>query len=392
MAAQKALIFSLAYYPHLIGGAEVAVKEITDRIDPSDIEFHMITMKNDPFLPQTEKIGNVTLHRIGFAAESGILFALNKYVYLVLAPFKASCLHRMHKFDFTWAIMAYVAGFPALFFKMFHMNVPFLLTLQEGDSIDYILRKTRLVGKLFRNIFRNADGIQAISTYLADFASDMGARKKPVVVPNGVDVERFSRFVVGAELEAIKHEINKETGDVMLVTASRLVAKNAVGDIIGALAYLPANVKLLVLGSGPLEADLKEQATDLSVADRVIFKGFVPHELLSGYLQASDVFVRPSLSEGFGNSFVEAMAAGVPVIATRAGGIVDFLRDKETGLFCDMHSPQDIARKVQIYMQDKNLRAEIVDNAMHMVVDRYDWKTIARDMREKAFGPVMMRP
>jgi hypothetical protein len=57
-----------------------------------------------------------------------------------------------------------------------------------------------------------------------------------------------------------------------------------------------------------------------------------------------------------------------------------------------MHSPQDIARKVQIYMQDKNLRAEIVDNAMHMVVDRYDWKTIARDMREKAFGPVMMRP
>ena len=79
------------------------------------------------------------------------------------------------------------------------------------------------------------------------------------------------------------------------------------------------------------------------------------------------------------------MAAGIPVIATPVGGIIDFLTDKKTGLFCEVHSPEDIARKVQIYMQDKNLRDEIVDNAVHMVVDHYDWKKIAVDMKEKIF-------
>ena len=86
------------------------------------------------------------------------------------------------------------------------------------------------------------------------------------------------------------------------------------------------------------------------------------------------------------------MAAGLPVIATPVGGIVDFLRNKETGLFCDVSSPEDIARKVLIYMQDASLRAEIVDNAKHMVVDRYDWKTIAKDMQEKVFEPAMIKP
>ncbi|HVU06278.1 MAG TPA: glycosyltransferase family 4 protein [Candidatus Paceibacterota bacterium] len=387
MSAKKALIFSLAYYPRLVGGAEVAVREMTDRIDPADIEFHMVTMKAGS-LPVQEKIGNVTVYRVGLPVSSGPLFALNKYLYLFLAPLKASCLHRSMKFDFTWSIMAYVAGFPGLFFKLFHMDVPFVLTLQEGDPIDYMLRKTRFVRGTFRKIFAHADRIQAISKYLADFARDMGATAKPVVVPNGVDVEKFSKFIVGEELQAIKREIGKMPDDVFIVTAGRLVEKNAVGDIIGSLVYLPANVKFLNIGSGHLEQGLRQQAKRLGVDNRVIFKGFVPHESLPGYLQASDIFIRPSLSEGFGNSFVEAMVAGIPVIATRTGGIVDFLRDKETGLFCETNSPQDIARKVQIYMQDKSLRTEIVDNAMHMVVDRYDWRTVANDMKEKVFDLV----
>ena len=63
---KKILIFSLAYYPNFVGGAEVAIKEITDRISPEDFEFHMITLRFDSRLPKTEKIGNIFVHRIGF--------------------------------------------------------------------------------------------------------------------------------------------------------------------------------------------------------------------------------------------------------------------------------------------------------------------------------------
>ncbi len=388
MAAKRVLIFSLVYYPRFIGGAEIAVKEITDRIDPGDIEFHMVTLRAYADLPKEEKIGNVTVHRIAY----------NKYLFLVLAPFKAASLHRTLHFDFTWSVMAYVAGFPGLFFKLFHMDVPFVLTLQEGDPIDYIARKTRFVSKIFRMIFTHADRIQAISRYLADFGASVAAagkkplRSEPLVIPNGVDVEKFSRFVPQAEIEAIQAEIGKKPGDVFLVTASRLVEKNGVGDIIASLAFLPSHAKLLILGSGDLESALRARARELKLEERVFWKGFVPHEALPAYLQACDIFIRPSLSEGFGNSFIEAMAAGLPVIATPVGGIVDFLRNKETGLFCDVSSPEDIARKVLIYMQDASLRAEIVDNAKHMVVDRYDWKTIAKDMQEKVFEPAMIKP
>ncbi|MBI5134452.1 MAG: glycosyltransferase family 4 protein [Candidatus Taylorbacteria bacterium] len=379
---KRVLIFSLAYYPRLVGGAEVAVKEITDRIDPEDFEFHMLTMRTGKGSLTEERIGNVTVHRVGFSADSGILLRLNKYLFLVLAPLRASHLHCRRRFDAVWSIMAYVAGFPTLLFKLFHMDVPFVLTLQEGDPIDYMIQKTKPVQKLFRMIFSHADRIQAISRYLAEFARVMGAKSEPVVVPNGVDVEAFTKDVSDAEIDALRREFGVLEQETLMVTASRLVRKNGVWDIIRSLSYLPPETKLLVLGTGELESDLKEKTKELGLESRVIFKGFVPHRELPRYLKASDIFARPSLSEGFGNAFIEAMAAGIPVIATPVGGIVDFLRDKETGLFCEVGSSEDIARKALIYMNDRDLRDEIVDNALHMVVDHYDWKGVAKGMQD----------
>ena len=67
---KKVLIFSLAYYPKHVGGAEVAIKEITDRIDERDIEFHMVTLRFDSTLQKVEKVGNVLVHRIGFTTKT----------------------------------------------------------------------------------------------------------------------------------------------------------------------------------------------------------------------------------------------------------------------------------------------------------------------------------
>lgn len=99
------------------------------------------------------------------------------------------------------------------------------------------------------------------------------------------------------------------------------------------------------------------------------------------YLAVSDIFVRPSLSEGLGNSFLEAMAAGLPVVATPVGGIPDFLRDGETGLFCEVKNPKSIAEKVKILLVNKVLREKIIKNAQEMVLRDYDWDLIAGKMR-----------
>lgn len=372
---KRILIFSLVYYPRYIGGAEVATKEITDRLPKSEYEFDMITLsRGDPLF---EKIANVNVYRVGSS----------KYFFTIRAALLAARLHKKKSYDAIWSSQANYAGFAALFFKMFHSRVPFILTLQEGDPIEHYKHRVGPLLFLYKKIFKSADIIQTISNYLAGFASGMGG-KNIVVVPNGVDVACFSAEISQSEISAIHDELGKKSGDVFLITTSRLVVKNAVSDIIQALLFLPENIKLLVCGSGSEEGNLHALAADLSLLGRVVFKGFVAQKDLPKYLKACDIFVRPSLSEGFGNSFIEAMAAQIPVIATPVGGIVDFLIDKRTGLFCAVSEPKDLAKKVEIYMRDVNLRDEIIDNAFTMVKEKYDWNKVVKDMDRKIFKQI----
>lgn len=388
--AKKALIFSLAYYPHLIGGAEVAVKEITDRISPDEIEFDMITLNAGK--GNFERIGNVNVYRVGpkihvkGTTMPRISFVI-KSIYVFLAFIKALLLHRKRKYNFTWSIMASFNAFSALFFKMVHKNVPFLLNLQEGDSLDHIKKALGPMYFLYVKIFERADRIHALSHFLGEFGRGLGAQCPIDIVPNGVNFNFFSQKPTAGQLKALASELALDSFDTILITTSRLVQKNAVGDIIDSLTFLPPSTKLLILGVGPLEKMLKEKTTLQKLDDRVRFVGFVPHRELPIYLHASHIFIRPSISEGFGVSFMEAMAADVPVIATPVGGIPDFLKDGETGLFCDVANPQSIAQKVEKLMKDKESRDYIVKNAREMVRTKYDWNLVADKMRE-VFGKV----
>ncbi|MBI2476414.1 MAG: glycosyltransferase family 4 protein [Candidatus Taylorbacteria bacterium] len=381
---KKILIFSLVYYPRFVGGAEVAVKEITDRISPDEIAFDMLTLRDN--MAPKEKVGNSTIYRTipGF-----IPISLAKYLFPFFACVKALSLARKNHYDATWSIMANYAGFGALFFKLLRPKIPFILTLQEGDPFDYIRKRVGIFYPLFKKIFIKADRVTAISTHLADWAREMGVRTSPIVIPNGVDVRKFQvssfKFQV-EEKERVRQELGFSKDDIVLTTTSRLVEKNAVGDIIEALEYLPENVKLLIIGCGALEPSLRSKVKAQMLEARIYFAGFVSHEKLPPYLWASDIFVRPSRSEGMGNSFIEAMAAGLPVIATPVGGIADFLRDGETGLFCEVGNPKSIAQKVEKLMKDSESRKYIVENASRMVALRYDWHLIAEQMKRKVFN------
>ncbi|MEK7584801.1 MAG: glycosyltransferase family 4 protein [Patescibacteria group bacterium] len=400
---KRILIFSLTYFP-FTGGAEVAVREITNRTSRQDIEFDMVTLQFDSALARVERVGNVTVHRVGFGRPSpsmADLFAfplkLNKYLFPVLAYRMARRLHRRQAYDAIWSIMANYAGFGALFFKLRNKKVPFLLTLQEGDPVEHIKRRVRFVSSWFKKIFLSADVIQAISKHLADFGSYMGHTGKVAVIPNGVDTELFSQQVPTSELDTLRRSLGLEPHDMVLITTSRLVEKNGVDDCIKALAHLSDNVKLVVVGAGPLEKRLKLLAVEFGVERRVIFTGSVEHHAIPRYLKLADVFVRPSRSEGMGNSFIEAMAAGLPVVATQVGGIVDFLFDpdmnrdkKPTGLFAEVRSPESLARQVKRLLDDDDLRSAICSNAEEMVSSVYEWDTIARRMKTEVFAKIFI--
>ena len=111
-----------------------------------------------------------------------------------------------------------------------------------------------------------------------------------------------------------------------------------------------------------------------------------------GYLFKADVFVRPSRSEGLGNSFLEAMAAGLPVVATPVGGIPDFLYGEQgrtidqnqTGWFCEVDNPKSVAEKVKYILgpNNRNHVEQVITNAKKLVEEKYDWKIISQKMAQ----------
>lgn len=392
---KKVLIFSLSYYPKHIGGAEVAIKEITDRISPQDIEFHMVTNRYDSTLPKESREGNVFVHRIGITRKNPTMADLKmfplkytKYWYQFGAFFAALRLYRTYHFDGMWAMMAHSCGIPAGLFKTFHPEVKYLLTLQEGDPPEYIEKLARPLWPLFKRGFTKADALQPISTFLLVWGQRMGFKGIAEVIPNGVSTAHFAQPITPEARLAYREKLGLSATDVLLVTTSRLVHKNAVDDVIRALPELPENVHFIVYGIGPDESMLVALAESKGVSGRVHFLGQISHDEMPSALKSCDIFIRPSRSEGMGNSFVEAMAAELPVIATQEGGIADFLFDEKrnpeketTGWGVDTNAPSQIAAAVRDMLARSEQVAKVVQTAKALVTERYDWDAVARDMR-----------
>ena len=364
--AKRILIFSTAYFP-LVGGAEVAIKEITDRLP--EFEFDLITARLDRKFLLVEKIGRVTVYRFGWGCR------FDKIWLALLGGFFASRLHKKNSYDLVWAMMASFGGFAASAFKKKNPKIPYLLTLQEGDDLQEIENKVRFLWKSFLNIFTRANYIQAISNYLADWAKRLGATCPVEVIPNGVDVGKY-------QVVSDKYKEETAKNNKIIITTSRLVKKNGLDDLIKALVLLSEEFKLKIVGTGPEEENLKKIVADLKLDERVEFMGFVENEKIPELLNQADIFARPSLSEGLGNSFLEAMASGLPTVGTPVGGIPDFLHDGKTGWLCEVNNSASIAEKIKFVTDQNNeeMVEKVKQQAKDLVAKNYDWDKIAIEM------------
>ena len=165
------------------------------------------------------------------------------------------------------------------------------------------------------------------------------------------------------------------------MTVSRLVKKNGIADLIKAMKFVSG--QLVIVGSGRLKPSLESLTKQFNLTDRVEFIGSVDNQKVYQYLSRSNIFVRPSLSEGLGSAFLEAMAMKVPVIATPVGGIPDFLEDERTGWFCQVNNPKSIAEKINYILNPENAETvgRVVDAAYQMVKEKYQWEGIAAKMK-----------
>jgi glycosyltransferase involved in cell wall biosynthesis len=222
---------------------------------------------------------------------------------------------------------------------------------------------------LQRIVARAAERIIVPSPSVAQIAADRCgiAAEKIVVIANAVEPRLF--------------RIDRQPCEVPRIGfIGRLDPVKCVGDLIEAVAMLPPRVRLEIYGDGPERPGLERLVAQLGLGGRVTFHGAVerPQEALASI----DLLVLPSQAEGFGLVLIEAMAAGVPVVATNVAGIRDVVRDGETGLLVPPHSPQALADAITRVFGDAGLQQRLTDAGRADVNERFAWNRVIERYRE----------
>lgn len=390
--SKKILIFSLAYYPSFVSGAEAAIKEITDRISTEEYEFHLITHLFEKSALRVEKIGNVTVYRVGLGNAY-----LSKILFIPLAALKARSIHKKLHFTGMWAMMTYML-MPVTLTRLIGVRVPYAVTLQDGDPYSKVFERwfIKPALPLIDSGFRNARVVQVISEYLGTWPQKRGYKGEVVMIRNGANPKNFDQFYSDEELMKVRSELGKKDNEFYLFIAARLVYQKGIDAIIRALLLLPTEVKFLIAGGGPDEAMLKDLTKELHLESRVTFLGPLERDDVPKYRNTivSDAFVHPSRSEGLGNSVLSAMAGRLPVVASQVGGLADFIFDKgsdrpATAWAVEPDKPEQIAAAVKDIMEHKDKVSQRTANARTMVEREYHWDPIARDMQEKVFNKLV---
>ncbi|HLC49511.1 MAG TPA: glycosyltransferase family 4 protein [Candidatus Andersenbacteria bacterium] len=360
-------------YPPLGGGGGVATHDIARELAKRHNVHVLTTAFRD--LPYAEVLGNVTIHRVRVFGRTTLPTAtfLSLITFAPAAFFAGIRIMMKMKFDVLYALFVIPSGLPAVFLsKLF--RVPFVLTFIGGDIYDpskgISPHRHILLRAIIRFIASSAKALTAISHDTKTRTIELhGVTQEITVVPIGLmpkDVPSASRAQLGY-LE----------DDIICVSIGRLVPRKGYDILLKAWQNIP-DAKLVIIGNGPLKAELAQHIQEYGLTDRVQLLGQVDEQQKLQILLIADMYVSAAQHEGFGIVFLEAMHAGLPIIAANDGGQTDFLTDGEHAFLLPPHDFRAISRAVIALIQNKELRIQMGRKNKEAVQEYYLDRTVAR--------------
>lgn len=277
--------------------------------------------------------------------------------------------------DVTISFFAIPSGIVAWYFKK-KFGVPYILSLRGGDVPGFLPKDLRywhilsypftaLVWKNARKIVANSDGLWVLAKKTAKRFD-----KEVEVIPNGVNIEEF----------APSAQRNVSAFRVLFV--GRLVRQKGVSFLLNAVAKAltehPSWRGVLfcdIVGDGPLRGDLEKLSDDLGIRDVVRFYGWASREELPALYQQANIFVLPSFDEGMPNVILEAIASGLPVIATDIKGNEELVEGGKNGFL--YREQEDLARLL-VQMISDPARAATMGECSREKSKEYSWSSVAR--------------
>ncbi len=197
-----------------------------------------------------------------------------------------------------------------------------------------------------------------------------------VVVHNAIDPAAYASNTPPADL---LQRLRQDPGNVVICAAGRLDPQKGLEHLLRALAIVTRDrphVKAIILGEGPLRSPLEQLAADLRLGDRVTFGGF--RQDLPAVFAVADIFVMSSLWEGLPMALLGAMAAGLPVVATRVAGHTDVVRDGETGWLVPAAAPDALANRLAMLIDRRDLRRRMGEASRLRIALEFNAPTMAR--------------
>jgi glycosyltransferase involved in cell wall biosynthesis len=230
-----------------------------------------------------------------------------------------------------------------------------------------------------RTVLRHAHTVIALSEDMKKELQRVSPREV-LIIPNGVDIEPFNKI----SRKGARHELGIGEAEKIIIFVGTLHPRKGVRYLIESLECVrqtEPSARLMLVGDGPERATLELLAKDLGMSECVTFIGPVPNDSIPPYLVVSDVFVLPTLAEGLPIVCLEAMAAALPIVATRVGGIPSMVEDGVNGFLVDPQNAGQIADKVSQVLRDPVLRRRLTENNQRKV-QQYTWENVVSELEK----------
>lgn len=278
-------------------------------------------------------------------------------------------LHRARPYDLCIAWSAVPAGGVALLLRRI-AGLPYVVRVCGPDIPGFEQRYRTaytVLTPVIRAIWHGAERVVAKCGGEAAMIRAVDPGIAPVLVPNGVDIEAFAQASV-ADACALR-----------VLSVARLIERKGQHHLIEAtrrLADEGLDVRLELVGTGDAEPELRALATRLAVVDRVEFAGYVPRDAIANRYAAAHVFALASYNEGMSVATLEAMAAGLPLVVTRTGGMAELVAEGVNGLTFDWADVSALASSLRALAVDRAL-ARRMGEASRRRASLFSWDAAA---------------
>lgn len=384
----KILLVSRGVFPVPVksgAGAEVHMYSLANAIASLGHEVHYVTNVSSREKGEFHK--NVILHRI----ESSKIPANRSFYAYTLCHFAGNVrafratlkILRDEKYKFD--VIHSHGNLASLLLSYFKRKLPLVYTVH--DTPPYSCRYNSLKENIIHNASFQFIDLKAWrrSNHLICVSKNLGKE----ILKMGIPRERISAIYNGVDDEFLKEKDCRKSQDFLRVKygitsryclyVGRLTQRKGLGYLLRAIEKISC-VHCVIVGDGPQRESLRSLAKNLHIQDRAIFAGFVPEDDLKDFYAAADFLILPSLAEGLPLVILEALALGVPVIATDVAGIPEIILDGYNGLIVPPGDVDALSIAMKRLASDPELRNKMSAHARQTIGQKFSWRSVAQEV------------